>query len=127
MTSLGQRMSTTKPALGSTFALRNIAKGKRYIFWDDYRPVEFAHKDTVPVATFLSLFIGKHTEVQVSQSFSDGNFDVNWQRGVVFTAKEEGRWEPSARVSAEDVRHLRNRVEEFRFTEVITGLKDVGS
>ena len=89
--------------------------------------MEFAHKDTVPVATFLSLFIGKHTEVQVSQSFSDGNFDVSWQRGVVFTAKEEGLWEPSSRVSAEDVRHLRNRVEEFRFTEVITGLKDVDS
>ena len=65
--------------------------------------------------------------MQVSQSFSDGNFDVNWQRGVVLTAKEEGLWEPSARVSAEDVRHLRNRVEEFRFTEVITGLKDVDS
>ena len=123
----GPKQVFHKPALGSTFALRNIAKGKRFIFWDDYRPVEFAHKDTVPVATFLSLFIGKHTEVQVSQSFSDGNFDVNWQRGVVFTAKEEGLWEPSARVSAEDVRHLRNRVEEFRFTEVITGLKDVDS
>ena len=65
--------------------------------------------------------------MQVSQSFSDGNFDVNWQRGIVVIAKEEGLWELSARVSAEDVRHLRNRVEEFRFTEVITGLKDVDS
>ena len=79
-----------KPALGSTFALRNIVKNKRFIFWDDYRPVEFAHKETVPVATFLSLFIGKDTEVQVSQSFNDGNLDVKWPRGVVFTAKEEG-------------------------------------
>ncbi len=79
-----------KPALGSTFALRNIVKNKRFIFWDDYRPVEFAHKETVPVATSLSLFIGKDTEVQVSQSFNDGNLDVKWPRGVVFTAKEEG-------------------------------------
>jgi hypothetical protein len=31
-----------KPALGSTFALRNIVQKKRFIFWDDYRPVEFA-------------------------------------------------------------------------------------
>ena len=46
-----------KPALGSTFALRNIAKKKRFIFWDDFRPVEFAHKETIPVATFLSLSI----------------------------------------------------------------------
>jgi hypothetical protein len=68
-----------------------------------------------------------HTEVQVSQSFSDCNFDVNWQRGVVCTAKEEGLREPSARVSAEDVRRLRSRVAKFRFAEVITGLKDVDS
>ena len=45
-----------KPALGSTFALRNLAKGKRFILWDAYRPVESAHKDTVPVATVLCLF-----------------------------------------------------------------------
>ena len=50
-----------KPALGSTFALRNIAK-KRFIFWDDYRPVEYAHEKTVPVSLFLSLFIGQPTE-----------------------------------------------------------------
>jgi hypothetical protein len=82
-----------KPALGSTFALRNIVKNKRFIFWDDFRPVEFAHKETVPVATSLSLFIGKETEIQVSQAFGDGNLDVRWKRGVVFTAKEEGLWE----------------------------------
>ena len=116
-----------KPALGSTFALRNIVKKKRFIFWDDYRPIEFAHKDTVPVATFLSLFIGKNTEVQVSQSFNDGNLDVDWTRGVVFTAKEDGLWDPSSKVTAEDVRHIRNRVQEFHCTEVITGLKEVES
>ena len=116
-----------KPALGSTFALRNIVKKKRFIFWDDFRPVEFAHKDTIPVATFLSLFIGKDTEIQVSQSFNDGNLDVVWRRGVVMTAKEDGLWAPTTRVPAEDVRHLQNRVEEFRFTHVMRDIKDVQS
>ena len=116
-----------KPALGSTFALRNIVKSRRFIFWDDYRPVEYAHKETVPVATFLSLFIGKDTEVQVSQSFNDGNLDVKWSRGVVFTAKEQGLWDPTTKVSAEDVHHVRNRVEEFRFSAVVPSLKDVES
>ena len=123
----GPRKVFHKPALGSTFALRNIVKNKRFILWDDYRPVEFAHKETVPVATFLSLFIGKDTEIQVSQSFNDGNLDVKWSRGAVFTAKEEGLWEPTGKVSPEDVRHLRNRVEEFRFTHVVASLKDVES
>ena len=116
-----------KPALGSTFALRNIVKKKRFIFWDDFRPVEFAHKDTIPVGTFLSLFIGKDTEIQVSQSFNDGNLDVAWRRGVVMTAKEDGLWASTSKVPAEDVRHLQNRVEEFRFTHVIRDLKDVDS
>ena len=89
-----------KPALGSTFALWNIIKQKRFIFWGDYRPVEFAHHRTVPVASFLSLFTGKPTEVQVSQSFNDGNADVQWRRGAVFTAKSEGLWNPTHRVSA---------------------------
>ena len=116
-----------KPALGSTFALRNVVKGKRFIFWDDFRPVEFAHKETVPVATFLSLFIGKNTEIQVSQSFNDGNLDVQWARGVVFTAKRDGLWHPTDRVSAEDVQHIKNRVHEFRFENVVPNLKDVVS
>ena len=116
-----------KPALGSTFALRNIVKSRRFIFWDDYRPVEYAHKETVPVATSLSLFIGKDTEVQVSQSFNDGNLDVKWSRGVVFTAKEQGLWDPTTKVSAEDVHHVRNRVEEFRFSAVVPSLKDAES
>jgi hypothetical protein len=116
-----------KPALGSTFGLRNIAKDKRFIFWDDYRPVEYAHEKTVPVATFLSLFIGKDTEIQVPQSFHDGNLDVKWSRGAVFTAKEEGLWVPTGKVTAEDIRHLRNRTEEFRLLEVMAELKDVES
>ena len=122
----GPRQVFHKPALGSTFALRNITKGKRFIFWDDFRPVEYAQK-TVQVPEFLSIFIGKSTEVQVSQSFNDGNLDVQWSKGAVFTAKSEGLWVPAGGVSAEDVRHIRNRVEEFPFSSVVTDLKDVQS
>jgi len=119
-----------KPALGSSFGLRNLVGGnKRFIFWDDYRPVEFAHEKTVPVSLFLSLFIGKHAEVQASQSFNDGNPDVQWNHGVVFTGKLEGIWQPTKNVSAEDVRHMRNRVAEFPFLVPLAdgSLKDVVS
>ena len=61
-----------KPALGSSSALRNISKEKRFLFWDDFRPVEYGQR-TVPVTTFLSLFQHEPFEVQVSQSFNDGN------------------------------------------------------
>ena len=107
-----------KPALGSSFALRNLVGGKkRFIFWDDFRPVEYAHEKTVPVSLFLSLFIGQSAEIQVSQAFNDGNKDIQWKRGVVFTAKQEGLWKATAKVSDEDVRHMRNRVQEFVFAQ----------
>ena len=77
--------------------------------------MEYAHEKTVPVSLFLSLFIGQSAEIQVSQSFNDGNKDIQWNRGVVFTAKQDGLWEATARVSEEDVRHVRNRVQEFVF------------
>ena len=122
----GAKYVLHKPALGSTFALRNITR-KRFIFWDDYNPVEFAHEKTVTKSIFLSLFIGKHAEVQCSQSFSDGNKDVIWNRGVVFTAKSEGLWTPTSRVSEEDIKHLRNRCDEYLFEHVFerTALKEV--
>lgn len=119
-----------KPALGSTFGLRNLANGtKRFILWDDFRPVEFAHEKTVPASLFLSLFVGQHTEIQVSQSFNDGNKDVCWKHGVVFTGKLEGLWEATKNVSVEDVRHMQNRVKQFQFTSVLAdgSLHDVTS
>ena len=119
-----------KPALGSSFGLRNLAsQHKRFIFWDDYRPVEFAHENTVPVSAFLSLFISKHSEIQISQAFSDGNEDVQWKRGVVFTGKMEGLWEPTKKVSLEDIKHMRNRCREFAFSANMPdgSLKDVES
>ena len=40
-----------KPALGSRFALRNILRDKRFLFFDDFRPVEYA-QEMLPVSTF---------------------------------------------------------------------------
>ncbi|CAK0825254.1 unnamed protein product [Prorocentrum cordatum] len=117
-----------KPALGPSFGLRNLASGtKRFIFWDDFRPVEFAHEKTVPVSLFLSLFVGQHTEIQISQSFNDGNKDVCWNHGAVFTGKLEGLWETTNKVGAEDIRHMQNRVRQFPFTSVLSdgSLQDV--
>ena len=111
-----------KPALGSKFALRNIVRGKRFVMWDDYRPVQYG-QDTVHVPTFLSLFTGMPFEVQVSQSFTDGNPDFAWQRGAVMTAKEEGLWTPYGRVTAEDVKHMQSRVEIFRCVQQVSGMK----
>jgi hypothetical protein len=119
-----------KPALGSTFGLRNIVGGtKRLIFWDDFRPVEYAQEKTVPVSLFLTLFIGQWSEVQVSQSFNDGNKDVQWNRGALFTGKQEGLWEPTKTITAEEIQHMRNRVREFVFTVVLdkNAMKDVVS
>ena len=119
-----------KPALGSNFGLRNLCTGKkRFIFWDDFRPVEYAHEKTVPVSLFLSLFVGQHVEIQVSQSFNDGNKDTQWKRGAAFTAKLDGLWEPTKLVGPEDIRHMRNRVREFQLFETIAdgSLQDVVS
>ena len=93
-----------------------VYSGKEYS--DDFRPVEYAHEKSIPKTVFLSLFIGKNTEIQVSQSFTDGHLDVTWNRGCVFTAKPEGLGEPTAKVSAEDILHMRNRVQEYVFTHI---------
>ena len=89
--------------------------------------MEFAHEKTVPVSLSLSLLIDQHTEIQVSQAFQDGNLDVKWARGAVFTAKMDGLWSPTRRVSEEDVCHMRNRVLEFNFMHAMptASLRDV--
>ncbi|CAE7343110.1 unnamed protein product, partial [Symbiodinium microadriaticum] len=112
-----------KPALNSKFALRNLLKEKRFLFWDDYRPVEYA-QETLPVTAFLSLFQGQPLEVQVSQAFNDGNVDFEWHRGCVMTAKSEGLWVPHGSVSQEDVRHMQSRVHVFTATATIRQLQD---
>jgi len=112
-----------KPVLNSSFALRNLTKGKRFLFWDDYRPVEYG-QSTVPVTTFLSLFTGHSFEIQASQSFQDGNLDFQWIHGAVLTAKEEDLWKPFGLVSAEDIRHMQSRVAVFRCSATVGKLKD---
>ncbi|CAE8671507.1 unnamed protein product, partial [Polarella glacialis] len=100
-----------------------LDEDKRFILWDDYRPVEYA-QETIHVATFLSMFTGFPFEVQVSQSFNDGNVDFQWNRGAVLTAKEEGLWKPYGEVSGEDIKHLKARVDIFRCTAKVPSLKD---
>ena len=112
-----------KPALGSSFALRNILKNKRFLLWDDFRPVEYGQK-TVPVTTFLSLFQGQPFEVQVSQSFNDGNVDFEWHRGCVLTAKAASLWQPMPGVDDEDIRHMKSRLLLFHCNATIKSLKD---
>ena len=58
-------------AMKSAFALRNILKDKRFLYWDDYRPVQYA-QGTVEVGTVLSLFNGLPFEVQMPQNVHDG-------------------------------------------------------
>ena len=113
-----------KPAIGSKFALRNILRQKRFLLWDDYRPVEYA-QNTIQVSTFLSLFTGQPFEVQVSQSFTDGNVDFHWKQGCVMTAKSEGLWRPTGCVSEEDVRHMQSRVHMFTVNAQVANLKDI--
>ena len=91
--------------------------------WDDYRPVQYAQK-TVEVSTMLSLFNGLPFEVQVSQSFNDGNPDFAWARGAVITSPEKGLWDPCGQVTEEDVRHMRNRFVPFRCHAVVARLAD---
>ena len=111
-----------KPALGSSFALRNILTEKKFLFWDDFRPVEQGQRN-VPVTTFLSLFQGQPFEVQVSQSFNDGNIDFEWHRGCVLTAKAKDLWKPLPGVDEEDIKHMKSRLLLFTCTETISALR----
>ena len=60
-----------------------------------------------------------------SQSHQNGNCDVKWTKGVAMTAKAEGLWDPAGSVTREDIRHMKNRVEQFTATQVIEKLGDV--
>lgn len=114
------------PALGSAMPLANLAlKDKRFLHLDDYRPVDYAaspaRAPTVPVVTLLKLLGGQHFEVQVSQSFSNGNIDMRWTQGAVITAKADGLWRCAGAVTPEDVRHMQSRVEQFVASEQLPG------
>ena len=109
--------------LPSGLGLRNILKEKRFLFWDDFRPVEYA-QEVIPVNTLFSLFNGLPFEVQVSQSFHDGNEDFEWRRGAVLTAKEQGLWQPCGNVTAEDIRHIQGRFDVFHMVAPVARMKD---
>ena len=110
--------------LGATMPLANLAlKKKRFMYLDEFNMVEFAScppkRPTIPKTMQMKLFAGQKLEVQVSQSFQNGNADVRWNQGVAMTVKSEGLWSPNAVVSSEDVRHLQSRVEQFTATAQI--------
>ena len=120
-----------KPKLGASCPLQKLAKGdKRFIYFDDNRPVEYAAfpKDnpTVSTLTFLDMFCGQPFDVQVSQSFNDGHPEVVWRRGAAMTAKAEGLWNPLGAVTQEDVRHMKARLEVFTATEQMALRQIVG-
>ncbi len=107
-----------KPKLGASCPLSKLPRGgKRFLFFDDYRPVEYAafprDNPTISVTTFLAMFCGQPFDVQVSQSFNDGHPEVTWRRGAAMTAKEEDLWHPMGKVTREDIRHMRSRAAQF--------------
>ena len=118
------------PALGASKALANLAlRSQRFLYLDEFNPVEYASvpatAPTIPKTTLCKLLSGQWLEVAVSQSFQNGNSDIRWTQGIVITAKAKDLWKPTGHVSAEDIRHLQNRVEQFTATATITGkLKD---
>ena len=110
------------------FALRNWLKNKRFLYFDEFAPVMYAHLKIISVTTFKKAFGGKYFEVQVPKNWTDGNVDFKWNRGCIFTNKSEGIWDPMGKVSAEDIAHMKSRVEMFTFSHqfVQTGAAAAG-
>ena len=69
----------------------------------------------------MKVFAGQRLEVQVSQSVHDGDADIQWKRGVAFTAKRECLWDCVRKATEEDVRHTQSRVEAFEARAVLQG------
>ena len=120
----GEGAVFNKPKLGASCPLSRLLKGnKRFIYFDDYRPVEYARlpreNPTLSVLTFIAMFQGQPFEVQVSQSFNDGHPEIAWKRGAALTGPLDGFWEPRGLVVAEDVRHIQSRVVQFEAHHVI--------
>jgi len=99
----------------SKYGLSNWLRDKRFVLWDEFDPVEFAHEGVFSISTFKKAFGGQYFEVQMAQNWHDGKKDFTWQHGVVFTNKAAGLWKPTDAVSLEDIRHLQSRVELFHF------------
>jgi hypothetical protein len=115
------------PAQGASMALSSLVTSKtaRFIYWDEYSPVEFASRPsrspTVPAVTFKKLFAGQFLRIQVSQAHHDGNPDFKWTRGAALTAPLEGLWDVVKPVTKEDVRHMQSRVIQFDANVAIAG------
>ena len=96
---------------------------KRFIYFGDYRPVDFARlpreNATIGVMTFLAMFQCQPFDVQVSQSFNDGHPEMTWTRDAALTAPLDGVWEPRGDVSYEDIRHMKTRVQQFESYHVL--------
>ena len=117
----GESKTHIKPKIGAPCPLRGLVQDDlRLIYWDDFRPVEYAalprDNPTVSVLTFLAIFNGQPFEVQVSQSFNDGHPRIKWNHPALMTAKEVGLWTPMGVVTAEDIRHMQSRVIQFHTT-----------
>ena len=112
-----------KPKLGAPCPLSKLNRGKRFIYFDDFRPVEYAalprDNPTISTTTFLAMFQGQPFDIQVSQSFNDGHPEVTWRRGAAMTAKAEGLWQQVGSVAMEDIRHMQSRVIQFSAHHVI--------
>ncbi|CAK0851195.1 unnamed protein product [Prorocentrum cordatum] len=118
LTLFGEDGVFTKPKLGAFCPLAKlVGPQRRFIFFDDYRPVEYAsmaeRSPTVPVTDFLAMFCGQKFQVQVSQCFNNGQPDTIWKRGAAMTAKKKGLWMPSDVVPQEEIRHMQARVVQF--------------
>ena len=118
LTLFGEDAVLTKPKLGAFCPLAKLVGPQcRFIFFDDYRPVEYASmpekSPTVPVTDFLAMFCGQKFQIQVSQCFNNGQPDKVWQRGAAMTAKKKGLWMPSDTVPQEEIRHMQARVQQF--------------
>ena len=113
------------PAIASC-AFANIALlPKRFLYLDEFSPVEYAatpdKQPALPESTFLKLFQGQCAEIQVSQAHNNGHKDMKWQRGVVITAKTEDLWAPAGKITKEDIRHVQSRAEHFMATRQVEG------
>lgn len=96
-------------------ALRGWLHDKRFVFWDEFEPVTFIAKGVMPKSQFLKAFNGQVFQIQMNQRTHDGNLPFKWNRGAVFTAKENGLWDLQGAVTKEDVGHMKSRVEIFRW------------
>ncbi|CAE8679700.1 unnamed protein product [Polarella glacialis] len=115
------------PALtDKRFALRNWLRHKRFVFWDEFKPVQFAEAECLPIPQFLKAFNGDLFEIQVPQNAHDGNVDFRWTRGAAFTAKERGLFTPAEFVTAEDIFHIKARVHLFRCSARLPRLREGG-